>query len=264
MSKPRPLPVACRNNAPSCPLGLGGCGACPSLTAKGRGNRVMAIFELPATRGSALVCFATRGKKMNRLHLGIALIVFNFITPVASADCATLPTGSALIKMAGSQTGMFGSTAAGPFPEGSLAYDAAQKSPVYCDGTNWLKLAAASATTGSGTVAMCAPTLTKYTGDLGGISGANAKCASEFGSGWTFAYYFKPAIVYPQSAPAYISDAWVQTTGTEYSSFNCGNWTSNQNGLYGTSLSISSGTYSINNPYSTYCYAQRNILCCNF
>ncbi len=42
----------CRTNAVSNPLRLGGSGACPSPRAKGLCNRLIAIYELPATSGN--------------------------------------------------------------------------------------------------------------------------------------------------------------------------------------------------------------------
>ncbi|MGX1101465.1 hypothetical protein [Amorphus sp. MBR-141] len=39
---------------------------------------------------------------------------------------------------------------------------------------------------GAGTTPICKRTWLTYTGDLGGLSGAHAKCAAEFGAGWRF------------------------------------------------------------------------------
>ena len=103
------------------------------------------------------------------------------------------------------------------------------------------------ATGGGG--ACVAKTRTKYNGNLGGASGADAKCAAEFGTGWRFADLF--------AASSCISIAIETTVGETYEipwywtggggAWSCNNWNTNDSGINGSYLTrqVSGGVYSL-------------------
>ena len=88
-------------------------------------------------------------------------------------------------------------------------------------------IAVVGASGGAGTTPICKRTWQSYTGDLGGLSGAHAKCSSEFGAGWRFGeisqlgslnmmVQYVDAWVYdPQASPLCgdASDPYTATTG---------------------------------------------------
>ena len=81
--------------------------------------------------------------------------------------------------------------------------------------------------TGGGGGACLAATRVTYSGNLGGLSGADAKCAADFGTGWRFATVWEMASCI--GVPASSSTApplWIHSP----SGSNCSNWTSNDSG----------------------------------
>lgn len=87
--------------------------------------------------------------------------------------------------------------------------------------------------TGAISVPAMMETAALYTGNLGGISGADSKCVAEFGAGWKFAEMGKLisgiSVTGGTGMPAWIANS---TYGAS-----CGNWTSNASGLTGSYLS---------------------------
>ncbi len=100
------------------------------------------------------------------------------------------------------------------------------------------------ATGGGG--ACVAKTRTRYAGNLGGVSGADAKCAAEFGTGWRFADLFSASSCISIPIDTSVSTyelPWYWAGGD--GALSCNNWTNNDSGTNGTYLSkqISSGVY---------------------
>jgi len=118
------------------------------------------------------------------------------------------------------------------------------------------------ATGGGG--ACAAKTRSRYNGNLGGVTGADAKCAAEFGTGWRFADLF--------SASSCISIGIETTMANTYEipwywagaddAWSCGKWTTNDSGTNGSYLTrqISSGVYSLG-PAFRDCSNQWPLLC---
>ncbi len=67
----------------------------------------------------------------------------------------------------------------------------------------------------------CRTTTAKYQGNLGGLSGADAKCASEFGAGWIFSRKVTPEAV---AASFTGGMSWQPVSGMS----NCINWSTNE------------------------------------
>jgi signal peptidase I len=133
----------------------------------------------------------------------------------------------------------------------------------------------------------CQVTNATYTGNLGGISGANAKCAAEFGGGWTMATIPKLIGYFVQSGPIFTTNnnfansmsyvygseqgsaTWIDTTGAieRTANNNCFKWTTDADnrsvGAIGY-VSYSSSFYSYYARDYQSCSILRRILCCNF
>ena len=145
---------------------------------------------------------------------------------------------------------------------------------------------------GSGISNYCKITANAYTGNMGGLSGANAKCVAEFGTGWKMATLpglTEYLISSPGSETAWgllftgSDSSWVDSTGSGFISdpspnvsTNCENWTavSGPNpgppappglpGNYqGVAVSYSSGSGSLVSTVRQ-CTSTYTILCCNF
>jgi len=121
----------------------------------------------------------------------------------------------------------------------------------------------------------CKRTNATYTGNLGGIAGADAKCQAEFGAGWSFAdtkeevsmvmsvdplFYFGLSNgVYSTGYDGHSSGgAWIYLD----SSYNCHGWTSSSGvgvNPSGTTLYPDIAIYGINHRK---CFTSRSIWCC--
>lgn len=117
------------------------------------------------------------------------------------------------------------------------------------------------ATGGGG--ACAATTRTKYNGNLGGVSGADAKCAAEFGTGWRFADLFSASScisIGVDSNPTSYEMPWYWTGADD--AWSCGKWTTNDTGANGTYLTrqISGGAYFVG-PGFRNCSSQYSLLC---
>ncbi len=116
------------------------------------------------------------------------------------------------------------------------------------------------ATGGSG--GMCVGTTrTLYDGNLGGLSGADAKCVAEFGSGWRFASIIDAAgcmggvLFGPGGATV---APWYHNPGSSYT---CANWTTNS-GANGSYLSpVSSSGVPVLDWGNTSCSGSRPLIC---
>ncbi len=94
--------------------------------------------------------------------------------------------------------------------------------------------------TGGGGGACLAATRVTYSGNLGGLTGADAKCAAEFGTGWRLATIWDMASC--TGVPATGNAApplWAHYPGGG----NCSTWTSNDSGQNHTAVKFSSGGY---------------------
>ena len=119
---------------------------------------------------------------------------------------------------------------------------------------NYVDVAVAAA--GGGGSVVCAATRTAYTGDLGGLSGADNKCVQEFGTGWKFAH-FNTVLMSSGNLVAgnagYGPTYSANPTWAHYpSGQNCSNWTSSDSSMFGTNL-VGTGNWPCNNPYSIAC-----------
>lgn len=107
----------------------------------------------------------------------------------------------------------------------------------------------------------CKLTPSTYTPNFGGVSGANAVCAAEFGTGYRMA-----------RTPVFVGDAFVEGTANRwvqhasaFSGNNCNNWTSVASGDQGyiatwdfAGRQLSSGSTSACNSVTV------RLWCCNF
>ncbi len=98
---------------------------------------------------------------------------------------------------------------------------------------------AISAGSSSGIITyQCGTTSTGYTpAQIGGWSGADAKCVAEFGSGWVAARKKHRNYSFTTATNAVVRNNWVGTWsyvwGTASDNANCNNWTSSSSGEYG-------------------------------
>ncbi len=118
------------------------------------------------------------------------------------------------------------------------------------------------ATSGGGG-ACVAMSRTKYNGNLGGVSGADAKCAAEFGTGWRFADLFSASSCISIGIDSNVTTyevPWYWTSADD--AYSCGKWTTNDSGANGTYLTrqISGGAYFIG-PGFRNCGSQYSLLC---
>lgn len=92
--------------------------------------------------------------------------------------------------------------------------------------------------TGSGGGACLAATRITYAGNLGGLTGADAKCVAEFGTGWRFASVWEMASCIGVPATGNAAPAlWAHYPGGS----NCSNWTSNDSGQGQTAVKFTPG-----------------------
>ena len=111
--------------------------------------------------------------------------------------------------------------------------------------------------TGGISVPAMAQTAAIYNGNLGGFSGADAKCAAEFGTGWKFAEIGKLVSGISVTGGTGMS-AWINNA--TYGS-SCGNWTNSGGGLNGSYLSatgtpamwVANGSQTCANPLRLVC-----------
>ena len=81
--------------------------------------------------------------------------------------------------------------------------------------------------TGGAGGACLGTTRVTYAGNLGGLTGADAKCAADFGTGWRFATVWEMVSCIGMPATASAAPAlWVHSPAGN----NCSNWTSNDSG----------------------------------
>ena len=108
----------------------------------------------------------------------------------------------------------------------------------------------ASASGGGGI--MCTVTRENYQGDLGGPSGADAKCASEFDAGWAFSNHSLMVNVGNSEARSILNPSWAIAP----SNSTCSNWSSTS----------SNGTFL--NGTTTYttgsCSSSKPLFCCKY
>ncbi|KQZ56267.1 hypothetical protein ASD54_25330 [Rhizobium sp. Root149] len=116
----------------------------------------------------------------------------------------------------------------------------------------------------------CDLTPNRYTGNLGGVSGANAICASQFGAGYSawqsrLTYFGFPIVLGWRSTSGYSTFWDVARTAADGS--NCNNWTNatdSQSGFYYYNISINAqgNLASANGGTNTTCNNIQPILCC--
>ncbi len=111
----------------------------------------------------------------------------------------------------------------------------------------------AIAAAGRDHVLQCGITATHYLGNLGGVSGANAICASNFGAGWTFAQYNKWLGMAPNIS---LKTGWVQGHANT-----CDVWTSSGS-IFGTVVQVDGRGWVVGE--GSTCTAARGVACCNF
>lgn len=114
---------------------------------------------------------------------------------------------------------------------------------------------------GGGGSATCGTTRAYYNGDLGGVAGADAKCAADFGPGWRFATWGNLASGLRMQHPNGSIFGWVIQMGINVNAptATCDGWSSSEATLNGSS-------YAVGNPGGAYngCNGTRPIWCCNF
>jgi hypothetical protein len=102
-----------------------------------------------------------------------------------------------------------------------------------------------------------AMTYATYTGNLGGTTGGNAKCAAEFGTGWKFATYGKLVGLQMNVNMT----AWVDAGPT----VSCNNWTDGTNAQTGAYTQINAPSGALYWSYNTNsCNNNRQLLCTSF
>jgi len=111
---------------------------------------------------------------------------------------------------------------------------------------------------------ICVQTTQAYDGNLGGLAGADAKCAAEFPG---FRFMRTPMNVLQVAggtAGSYGGSGQIPAAWTNEKTNNCGNWTSNSSG-YGTTIAAflnSSASYSEARP-NQWCSSPTPLWCCN-
>ncbi len=119
----------------------------------------------------------------------------------------------------------------------------------------------------------CKPTTIKYNGNLGGISGANSKCVSEFGSGWFFGGaedIFKNPLDsfdgFGKFHMAWIKNEIVSSCWKEYEKGvgSCNLWSSSSSLFNGTVANgyWSAGKFQGHGLFSYTCESPFSIMCC--
>ena len=99
-------------------------------------------------------------------------------------------------------------------------------------------------------------TRTSYGGNLGGLSGADAKCVAEFGTGWRMGTLVEVAGCLNVLPNLQSSGPWVHGQGAGTS--NCGSWNSTNSDEYGGTLLTASGTVGAT---QVACSGNRGITC---
>ncbi len=99
-------------------------------------------------------------------------------------------------------------------------------------------------------------TRTSYGGNLGGLSGADAKCVAEFGTGWRMGTLVEVAGCLNVLPNLQSSGPWVHGQGAGTS--NCGSWNSGDSGDNGGTLFTASGTVGAS---QVACSGNRGITC---
>lgn len=114
---------------------------------------------------------------------------------------------------------------------------------------------------GGGGSATCGTTRTIYNGDLGGFSGADAKCVADFGPGWRFATWGNLASGLRMQHPNGSINGWVIQYGVNVDApaHTCAGWSSGESSMNGTVYAIGNFGSAPNG-----CMARYPIWCCNF
>ena len=103
---------------------------------------------------------------------------------------------------------------------------------------------------------MIATTLARYTGNLGGVAGATAKCVAEFGSGWRFA---TTGMRFALGSNGSVVGSWIQDANSVGSNDWSG-WTTTS----GTGPIANGLTAASNNLYANNCSSPQAIVCASF
>ncbi len=101
-----------------------------------------------------------------------------------------------------------------------------------------------------------------WQGDLGGFTGADAKCVAAYGTGWRFASVFEVLGALGGLTSTYYSASsgpWVQAS----SGNNCGSWTSSASNSTGSTMGFTSnnGFGQVEASNNTACNNTKQILC---
>ena len=120
---------------------------------------------------------------------------------------------------------------------------------------DYVDTAVAAATSGVGGP-VCGLTRSVFTGNLGGWSGADAKCVADFGSGWRFATAGN--ISGGIGVPGEVGWGSVYRYG---SNGQCVDWTNGTASYNGTRIGATSGVLGV---ASVSCGDQNPVWCCNF
>lgn len=138
-------------------------------------------------------------------------------------------------------------------------------SSVHVATKGYVDAAVAAAGGGSGGGYVCGTTRARYQGNLGGLAGADAKCAADYGTGWRMATPGNLAGGLGYGVSIYSASGWHHRPG----SFNCSDWSVNTAQVAGhtgyTGCNYSGNTCgNVGSSSQDYCSSYYPILCCNF